>query len=425
MPDIGDVSFDGTLHEAVIVGISQFSDFRNAITIDLCARNSIGNPYIRYQVPLIERPQIDGPYATYEKPAPTPPPTAETRLTVYEHDNFVGGSLTMTSALDNFAPMGFNDKASSAVIEGGPWEAFEHANYGGKRVELAVGNHPSLRQFNFNDMMSSARPVVPPVVVPAGPRYFGYFYSDDPQVAQTADHVNLIHIPSAGPEWWPTPQAIIDTAINRLNLARAAGITKAVLTMDFCGFRATGMRRTYLGTTRSRINTQFYLSQIESNGLSDMIIGLYTVDEPERDAQVPADDLASFCDDLRVVSAEFNIAPSLAVIYGDGGGGWPQDYVAIGSHDWVGRNAYNEGEGALGAPFDDLKARLGPNQRMMLIPGCSRPWVADPNPWYDKMMAEPVVCWLCPFMWVGSDGLGNNPGLQPAYRTVGQAIKNI
>ena len=336
-------------------------------------------------------------------------------LTLFEHDGYTGKDLQITAAASNLWRFDFNDKASSAIAIG-RWECYADANYTGSRVVLEPGEYPSLRKYGMNDSISSCRPVGV-VQKSAGPKYFGYFYSDEAQPAETADHCNLIHVPHVG-----------EMGLAILRAAKAAGIGKAVISMDACGFtEAGGGRKVYRGPVTASQQSSDYLSAINKAGLLGMIVGMYTVDEPEREADVPADDLRSFCAALRGVIAAWELpSTALAICYGSGDfGGRGRDYRAIEAHDWIGRDAYDEGEGALGEPYDDLVARLRDDQRVILVPGCASPWRADPGPWLARAEDERVA-WLMPFDWTGYggklNGLRHNPALQPAYRAAGKAI---
>lgn len=84
---------------------------------------------------------------------------AGAQVTFYEHDNFEGRSFTAVQALDDFNRAGFNDRASSVVVAGRPWEVCEHAGFGGQCMILRPGNYRSLRDMGMNNRLSSARPV--------------------------------------------------------------------------------------------------------------------------------------------------------------------------------------------------------------------------------------------------------------------------
>lgn len=266
-----------------------------------------------------------------------------------------------------------------------------------------------------------SRPSPPPQPSPPGESqpivpsrkglFYGYWYADEKQPEETVDHCNIIHIPFGGIK-----------GLDLLRVAKNAGFTNAVISMDMCGFELKEDKtRVYYGDAVTKYHTESYLQALKDAGLLDMIIGMYTVDEPERQSDVPAEDLAAFCAVLRIVSAEFGVFPNLCVIYGDG-----RDYRAIDSHDWIGRDAYGEGDDALGEPLEDLMQRLRPDQKAILVPGGADPWRTNPHNWYTKAQESARVIWLCPFDWAGYDeqenGIRTN-GMAEAYRPYGKAIK--
>ena len=77
----------------------------------------------------------------------------------YEHDNFHGHAFTADKPVADFARVGFNDKASSAIVRGGRWQLCDDARYGGRCVVLAPGRYPSLGAMGMNDRVSSTRRV--------------------------------------------------------------------------------------------------------------------------------------------------------------------------------------------------------------------------------------------------------------------------
>jgi uncharacterized protein YcfJ len=80
-------------------------------------------------------------------------------VTFYEHDNFGGRNFTSRAPVEDFRNFGFNDRASSVVVTGDPWEVCEDVAFRGHCVLLRPGNYPSLGTMNLNDRVSSAREV--------------------------------------------------------------------------------------------------------------------------------------------------------------------------------------------------------------------------------------------------------------------------
>ena len=78
-------------------------------------------------------------------------------VTFYESDNYGGRAFTVHDPIDNFQRIGFNDRASSVVVSGRPWEVCDDAGFRGHCYVLRPGNYPSLSSMGLNDRVSSAR----------------------------------------------------------------------------------------------------------------------------------------------------------------------------------------------------------------------------------------------------------------------------
>jgi uncharacterized protein YcfJ len=85
---------------------------------------------------------------------------ASAGITFYEHDNYHGRAYSAQQQIDNFKSIGFNDRASSVVVNGEDWEVCEHAEFHGRCMVLRPGSYPSLGAMDMNDRISSARPLV-------------------------------------------------------------------------------------------------------------------------------------------------------------------------------------------------------------------------------------------------------------------------
>src|SRR5215831_9619539 len=83
--------------------------------------------------------------------------SAAAQVTFYEGESFRGRSFTVDGPISSLDPTGFNDRASSAVVQDGRWDACEHAYFHGSCMILRPGEYPSLGQLNHR--ISSVRPV--------------------------------------------------------------------------------------------------------------------------------------------------------------------------------------------------------------------------------------------------------------------------
>jgi uncharacterized protein YcfJ len=86
-------------------------------------------------------------------------PAALAQVTFYSQEGFTGRSYSVGGADPNFSQSGFNDRASSAIVERGRWEVCEHAGFAGRCVVLRRGQYPSLAAMGLDDRISSVRRV--------------------------------------------------------------------------------------------------------------------------------------------------------------------------------------------------------------------------------------------------------------------------
>jgi uncharacterized protein YcfJ len=84
---------------------------------------------------------------------------AAAQITFYEGEGFHGRAFSTDKPIWNFEPYGFNDKARSAVVDRGRWEACEDEQFRGRCVVLQPGSYASLGGMGMNKRISSVRPV--------------------------------------------------------------------------------------------------------------------------------------------------------------------------------------------------------------------------------------------------------------------------
>ena len=97
---------------------------------------------------------------------------ASAQITFYENEDFRGRSFAASSWVNDFGGYGFNDRASSAIVNSGRWLVCEDIRFSGHCVELRPGNYDSLRAMGMNDRISSVRPAGAPL--PVEPPDYGY-----------------------------------------------------------------------------------------------------------------------------------------------------------------------------------------------------------------------------------------------------------
>jgi len=107
-------------------------------------------------------------------------PLAVAQVTLYESDGLRGQVFTADRPITDLTRYGFNDRASSMIVQGGQWEVCEHQNYQGECRIVRPGQYPSLAAMGLNNKISSFRRVdgkpsyayaPPPPVSPAYPYY--------------------------------------------------------------------------------------------------------------------------------------------------------------------------------------------------------------------------------------------------------------
>ena len=87
--------------------------------------------------------------------APQAPVGAQ--VTFYEQEGFRGRSFTTEQPIGNLERSGFNNRASSVVVRGEPWEVCDGAGFGGRCMLLQPGQYASMAAMGLNDRVSSVR----------------------------------------------------------------------------------------------------------------------------------------------------------------------------------------------------------------------------------------------------------------------------
>lgn len=84
---------------------------------------------------------------------------AAAQVTFYEQEGFQGRSFTTQRQVRNFERFGFNDRASSVVVQSARWEVCQDARFEGNCMVLRPGRYPSLAAMGLNDRISSVRAI--------------------------------------------------------------------------------------------------------------------------------------------------------------------------------------------------------------------------------------------------------------------------
>jgi len=83
---------------------------------------------------------------------------AAAQITLYAGEGFRGRVFATSQPVWNLDPTGFNDRASSLIVEHGRWQVCEDARFQGRCVVLGPGNYPQLASMGLNERISSVRP---------------------------------------------------------------------------------------------------------------------------------------------------------------------------------------------------------------------------------------------------------------------------
>lgn len=84
---------------------------------------------------------------------------AYAQITFYEGDGWRGRAYTAKGQVRDLSRIGFNDSASSVVVDRGQWEVCEDANFRGQCMVLRRGSYETLRGMGLNNRISSVRPI--------------------------------------------------------------------------------------------------------------------------------------------------------------------------------------------------------------------------------------------------------------------------
>lgn len=245
-----------------------------------------------------------------------------------------------------------------------------------------------------------------PVVIRADTLY-GYYADGGKDLLETHAHVNLAWTMGWGEGDY------LQSVTAQITRALALGVPNVVLGLPTGTHGDVGLARSIL-------------EQMHAQGLLAPVVALYPQDEPELHG-ISAEKVREFNAALRVVLATLGRGDiKLAVIYT----GSPA-HPGIETYDWVGFDDYNYGAGIFtNGQYDLLKAKLRPDQRILLVPGGSSPWEQDPEPFFAVAVKDPQVIGIIPFVWwdnadsgVGK-GIRSNPA-RKAYCTVGTRIKTL
>ena len=116
------------------------------------------------------------------------------QVTLYSQPGLRGQPFSINGTMPNLDRSGFNDRASSAVVQRGRWEVCEHANFGGRCVMLHPGQYPNLAAMGLNDRVSSIRRASRKPEFVAAPPVSQQPYPYYPQYGERLHQANVVAV---------------------------------------------------------------------------------------------------------------------------------------------------------------------------------------------------------------------------------------
>ena len=168
---------------------------------------------------------------------------ATAQVTFYDAEGFRGSAFMVRQTTPNLSPLGFNDRASSAVVERGRWQLCEDAGFRGRCIVLPPGNYPSLGQYDMNNRVSSVRQVggneYSSMVVPAPAPAPAYEYRWRPEEKLFEVPVSYVRAVVGPPEQrcWVERQQVVEPSQPNVPGAIIGGILGGVLGHQIGGGR--------------------------------------------------------------------------------------------------------------------------------------------------------------------------------------------
>jgi uncharacterized protein YcfJ len=165
------------------------------------------------------------------------------QVTFYEHEGFGGRSFVNRDQIDNLERVGFNDRASSAVVVGETREVCEDIRFNGRCALLRAGNYPSLVAMGLNDRISSVRAVVPRPqanderYVPAPVSYYDYRRRNDERLFDARVISARAVVGTPGQRCWVEREQVVEDQGTNVPGAVAGAVIGGILGHQLGGGR--------------------------------------------------------------------------------------------------------------------------------------------------------------------------------------------
>ena len=233
---------------------------------------------------------------------------------------------------------------------------------------------------------------------------YGYYSCLDAQVAETKDHINLLHESQFnGPE--KCIQNILDAA------------TTTILDVSYQVFDK--------GLVRSDAETRLFefFHLLETREALKFVKIIYPTDEPNNTTTIG--ELVKGVDLIKRIAANFRDlnGVKLAVIYAA-----DKKFIGQEMFDYVGFDDYDKKSSVLTGQYQKLVNSLLPFQQTILVPGGA--YGQDPVPFTNWAQTDMRVGILMPFLWfddkngsVGAPGIRSN-STKAWYIAAGKSVCN-
>jgi uncharacterized protein YcfJ len=159
---------------------------------------------------------------------------ASAQVTLYSQERFSGRAYAANQPIHDLARTGFNDRASSAIVERGRWEVCEDSDFRGRCMVLRPGQYPSLGAMGLGNRISSLRRVggggqysyAPP---PPQPAPYAYYPRPEERLYQA--NVVAVRAVTGPPEQqcWMEPQQVATQSQANIPGAIIGGVIGGVL----------------------------------------------------------------------------------------------------------------------------------------------------------------------------------------------------
>lgn len=165
---------------------------------------------------------------------------ASAQVTLYQNERFYGPTFATSGSVSNLARAGFNDRASSLIIQRGTWLVCEDSDFRGRCIQLRPGQYPSLAAMGLNNRVSSLQRL--PGSGPSGgprppPPAYPYYPAYGEPVFQA--NVTAVRAVMGPPEQrcWTEPQTVVAPSQPNYPGAIIGGILGGVLGHQIGGGR--------------------------------------------------------------------------------------------------------------------------------------------------------------------------------------------